>query len=126
MSKIKAFFLVTAMAAAGPAMAENAQIPWPPESRDFDAPHNWPVSHPAPPINIHAVPAAVVFRAITMRERKAVQRELQVTGYYPGDIDGKWGVMTWDAVNLYSARVGIRDSLRTTAGSLNVFQHIAN
>lgn len=126
MRKNATLFLVCGMLACGPAGAKNTEIPWPSESRDFDAPQNWPISHPAPPLNVHAVPAAAVFRALTLRERKAVQNELQRTGYYPGDIDGLWGVMTWDAVNLYAARVGIRDSLGTAAGSLNVFQHIAN
>lgn len=101
-------------------------IAWPPQERTFDAPDNWPIPHPGPALNIHALPAAVVFRSLSDKERKAVQGRMAEVGYYAGPIDGSWGPLTWEGTKQYAIRMGIAERLETTAGSLRIFQHIAN
>lgn len=107
-------------------MAGDAIVPWPPVTQDRYAPHNWPVPHPAPAVDLNEIPSGKVFRALNERERYAVQRSLARVGYYAGPIDGVWGPGTWAGTAAYADRVGIRNLLDDVHGSLRVFQHITN
>lgn len=121
-------FTITLALSAGIALAtpQPAITPWPPVTQDRYAPQNWPVPHPAPPVNLDKIPAGIVYRGLTLKERKAVQSSLAAVGYYSEPIDGVWGPATWNATVSYAERVGIKVFLNDMSGALRVFQHITN
>lgn len=122
-----AVFVTALIALTGQAVAAEGVIsPWPPVTQDRHAPQNWPVPHPAPAVDLNQIPAGIVFRNLTVKERRAVQASLARVGYYDGPVDGIWGPRTWAGTVAYAERVGIRPFLNDVHRSLRVFQHITN
>ena len=100
--------------------------PWPPVTTDRHAPGNGPVPHPAPAVNLNTIPSGIVFRNLTLVERKAIQKSLARVGYYTGEVDGVWGAQTWAGTLGYAQSLGMERRLETVQGSLGLFQHITN
>lgn len=121
--------IITASLTSSVAFAEDnkkVEGPWPPVITGMDARDNWPVSHPAPSINLNEIPSGQVFNALSLKERKAIQKSLARVGYYAGNIDGIWGEETFKATRHYAKVMGFEDRLNDTHGSLRTFQHITN
>lgn len=103
-----------------------AVAPWPPVTTSQHAPHNWPVPHNQPAVNLNTIPSGIVFRNLEKHERMAVQRSLARVGYYTGEIDGIWGAKTWAGTRHYANVLGLDTALNDVHGSLRLFQHITN
>ncbi len=69
--------------------------------------------------SIYSTPAARAFQSYSLRERKAIQRNLRAWGYYRGGIDGSFGPGTYNAVVSYARDEG--RSLRSTASAYGVY-----
>lgn len=92
--------------------------------RGWDGSKNFPVEQPKRALDVHKVPAASAFRGFTATERRAVQERLRAYGFYAGGIDGKWGPLTWAAVQRYAHEAGVFGELRDRRGAYGVFQGI--
>lgn len=100
--------------------------PWPPVTTDRHAPHNWPVPHPAPAVNLNTVPSGLVFRALPKAERQRVQFELARVNLYAGEIDGIWGPQTFFGVRAYAQSLDLEHTLNSTQGAARILRHIAH
>lgn len=69
--------------------------------------------------SIYATPAGRAFQSYSLRERKAIQRNLRAWGYYRGGIDGAFGPGTYNAVTAYARDEGV--SLSTNAKAFGVY-----
>lgn len=69
--------------------------------------------------SIYATPAGRAFQSYSLRERKAIQRNLRAWGYYRGGIDGAFGPGTYNAVAAYARDEG--QSLRSNAAAYGVY-----
>jgi hypothetical protein len=69
--------------------------------------------------SIYATPAARAFQSYSLRERKAIQRNLRAWGYYRGGIDGSFGPGTYNAITAYARDEG--QSLRSTSAAYGVY-----
>jgi Putative peptidoglycan binding domain len=69
--------------------------------------------------SIYATPAGRAFQSYSLRERKAIQRNLRASGYYRGGIDGSFGPGTYNAVADYASDEG--QSLRSTSAAYGVY-----
>lgn len=69
--------------------------------------------------SIYATPAGRAFQSYSLRERKAIQRNLRAWGYYRGGIDGAFGPGTYNAVTAYARDEGI--SLSTSAKAYGAY-----
>lgn len=85
-----------------------------------------PVYAPAPvyaeprhTTSIYATPAAKAFQSYSLRERKAIQRNLRAWGYYRGGIDGSFGPGTYNAITAYARDEG--QSMRSTSAAYGVY-----
>jgi hypothetical protein len=76
-------------------------------------------SEPVRTSSIYATPAARAFQSYSLRERKAIQRNLRAYGYYRGGIDGAFGPGTYTAVAAYARDEG--QSLRTNSSAYGVY-----
>lgn len=92
---------------------------------DWHAPQNFPVSHGWPAPDLNGLPAAKMFNALKMEERKRIQRDLLMMGLMVGTADGKWGPHTWEGVRMYAARTGMSSYLLTPRESLDVLRSIS-
>lgn len=71
--------------------------------------------------SIYATPAARAFQNYSLRERKAIQRNLRAWGYYRGGIDGAFGPGTYNAITSYARDEGAGGNLRSTSGAYAVY-----
>ena len=71
--------------------------------------------------SIYATPAGRAFQSYSLRERKAIQRNLRAWGYYRGGIDGAFGPGTYTAVTTYARDEGLSGNLDTNAGAYAVY-----
>ena len=69
--------------------------------------------------SIYATPAAKAFQSYSLRERKAIQRNLRAWGYYRGGIDGSFGPGTYNAITAYARDEG--QSMRSTSAAYGVY-----
>ncbi len=69
--------------------------------------------------SVYSTPAARAFQSYSLRERKAIQRNLRAYGYYRGGIDGAFGPGTYNAVAAYARDEG--QSLRSTSNAYGVY-----
>jgi hypothetical protein len=69
--------------------------------------------------SIYSTPAARAFQNYSLRERKAIQRNLRAWGYYRGGIDGSFGPGTYNAITAYARDEGV--SLRSTSSAYGVY-----
>jgi Putative peptidoglycan binding domain len=69
--------------------------------------------------SIYATPAGRAFQSYSLRERKAIQRNLRAWGYYRGGIDGSFGPGTYKAITAYARDEG--QSLRSTSAAYGVY-----
>lgn len=69
--------------------------------------------------SIYATPAGRAFQSYSLRERKAIQRNLRAWGYYRGGIDGSFGPGTYNAITAYARDEG--QSLRSTSAAYGVY-----
>lgn len=82
---------------------------------------------PVPPVNsyqppgVHTVPAALAFNELNASNRRAIQQQLAIWGYYTGSIDGAWGPKTWAAVQAYARDTGRTTSLDSRGGSGSLY-----
>ena len=76
-------------------------------------------SEPRHTSSIYATPAARAFQSYSLRERKAIQRNLRAYGYYRGGIDGAFGPGTYNAVAAYARDEG--QSLKSNSAAYGVY-----
>ena len=69
--------------------------------------------------SVYSTPAARAFQSYSLRERKAIQRNLRAYGYYRGGIDGSFGPGTYNAVAAYARDEG--QSIRSNAAAYGVY-----
>ncbi len=69
--------------------------------------------------SIYATPAGRAFQSYSLRERKAIQRNLRAWGYYRGGIDGSFGPGTYNAITAYARDEG--QSLKSTSAAYGVY-----
>ena len=68
---------------------------------------------------VYGTPAGRAFQSYSLRERKAIQRNLRAWGYYRGGIDGSFGPGTYNAITAYARDEG--QSLRSTSAAYGVY-----
>jgi hypothetical protein len=71
--------------------------------------------------SIYSTPAARAFQNYSLRERKAIQRNLRAWGYYRGGIDGSFGPGTYNAVVAFARDEGASGNLKSTSGAYAVY-----
>jgi Putative peptidoglycan binding domain len=71
--------------------------------------------------SIYSTPAARAFQNYSLRERKAIQRNLRAWGYYRGGIDGSFGPGTYNAVVAFARDEGTSGNLKSTSGAYAVY-----
>ena len=69
--------------------------------------------------SIYATPAGRAFQSYSLRERKAIQRNLRAWGYYRGGIDGSFGPGTYNAITAYARDEG--QSLKSASAAYGVY-----
>ncbi|WP_333816150.1 peptidoglycan-binding domain-containing protein [Tabrizicola sp.] len=74
---------------------------------------------PVRTVSVYDTPAARAFQSYSLRERKAIQRNLRAWGYYRGGIDGSFGPGTYNAITAYARDEG--QSLRSTSAAYGVY-----
>lgn len=70
-------------------------------------------------VSVYDTPAGRAFQSYSLRERKAIQRNLRAWGYYRGGIDGSFGPGTYNAITAYARDEG--QSLRSTSAAYGVY-----